>query len=119
MARVFKVWVRVKGNTQEDAFEVDCSEGMNIDSLKKAIVAARNLPVAGIGKIYPSNLKRAIAFRPGFVVVEPAEKEVGSSDDLPYYFSIGKLVSYLYYCFMLGICHCLILICFNCLLFMV
>ena len=40
----FKVWVKNKDKVEEDAFKVDCDDGMDIDLLKSAIVVRKGLP---------------------------------------------------------------------------
>jgi len=60
----------------------------NRDALKRAIAAEKGLPFAGIEKIYVDNSKGTEAFHPVFVVVKPASGAVGSSYDVPYYYSL-------------------------------
>ena len=85
-----KVWVKNKDKVEEDAFKVDCDVGMDIDSLKSAIVVRKGLPPDAVQKIYRDNSLNAEAFAPYDTVVKPGEEEIGGNGRLPYYYSLGK-----------------------------
>ena len=88
MASGFKVWVKLIDKVEEDAFKVDCDVGMDIDSLKKVIVAVSGLPPGGVRKVYPSCDENAKAYAPDDVVVKPVRGAVGAKASNPYYYSL-------------------------------
>ena len=88
MASGFKVWVKLIDKVEEDAFKVDCDDGMDIDLLKSAIVVRKGLPPDAVQKIYPSCDKNAVSYIPDIAVSRPVKGIVGASAGNPYYYSL-------------------------------
>jgi hypothetical protein len=87
------VWVQSRtGN--EEAIRVDFKEGMDFDQLKEAITLKRDirhLPAGAIHSIHSENNdEERFKLRAGAKVPIPADGQIGSSDDLPYFFSIAQ-----------------------------
>ena len=89
MARDLKVWVKVIGDEEEDAFKVDCNVDMDIDSLKKAIVLEKGYRVDQVKKIYPNRGEDTKALAPDVLVVKPVGGAIGSNASKPYWFTLA------------------------------
>jgi hypothetical protein len=88
------VWVKCR-DVDQDAFEVSLEVVKNISQLKEAIIGKRKkllLPDAAVLHIYLTNIgeEEAQKLKPGAKVPIPADGQIGSSDDLPYFFSIAQ-----------------------------
>ena len=73
---------------------LEFKEGMNFYDLKKAITHERDLlhlPARAVQSIHSENSDEEIfKLRAGAKVPIPADGQIGSSDDLPYFFSIDQ-----------------------------
>ena len=84
------VWVQSR-NGNEQAFKVDFTTGMDFADLKKCIGLENGLPPGAVKFIHSENSDEEIfKLRAGAKVPIPADGQIGSSDDFPYYFSIAQ-----------------------------
>lgn len=86
------VWVKCR-DVDQDAFEVSLQDVKNISQLKEAIIGKQKkllLPDAAVLYIYSTNIGEEEAQK--FKVPIPVEeqRQIGSSDDFPYFFSIAQ-----------------------------
>jgi hypothetical protein len=87
------VWVQSR-NGAERAFKVDFKNEMDFDDLMGAITQKRNflnLPAGAVQYVHSENSdEERFKLRAGAKVPIPADGQIGSSDDLPYFFSIAR-----------------------------
>ncbi len=88
------VWVKCR-DVDQDAFEVSLENVKNINQLKEAIIDKRKkllLPDAAVLHVYSTNIgeEETQKIKPGAKVPIPVDGQIGSSDDLPYYFSTAQ-----------------------------
>ena len=88
------VWVQQLRSGNEQAFKVDFKNDMDCADLKEAITLKRNflnLAVGAVVFIYSENSEEEkFKLRAGAKIPIPVDGQVGSSDDLPYYFSLTQ-----------------------------
>ena len=84
------IWVKlIAGNSQ--AFKVIFNAGMDYDDFKNAIANTRGIPNYRVQFIYSADIEAEIfKQKAGTKVATPMENEIGSSDDLPYFYSLGN-----------------------------
>eukprot|EP01038_Epipyxis_sp_PR26KG_P013136 gene13136-17603_t len=87
------VWVQSRSGNEE-AFKVDFNDGMDFADLKQKIIFERivlNLPAGAVQSIHSENSdEERFKLKPGTKVPIPVDGQIGSSDDLPYFFFIAQ-----------------------------
>ena len=87
------VWVQSRSGN-EQAFKVDITNNMDFADLKEAITLKRNflnLAAGAVLFIYSENSEEErFKLRAGAKVPIPIDGQIGSSDYLPYYFSLTQ-----------------------------
>jgi hypothetical protein len=88
-----RVWVKSR-NGDERAFKVECQNEIDFDDLMLAITQKRNslsFPAGAVESVHSENSNEEIfILRTGAKVPIPADGQIGSSEDLPYFFSITR-----------------------------
>ena len=84
------VWVQSR-NGNEQAFKVDFKTGMDFADLKKWIGIENGLPPGAVKFIHSENSdEERCKVRAGAKVPIPVDGQIGSTDELPYFFSIAQ-----------------------------
>ena len=87
---MFVCWVQSRSGN-EQAFKVNITNDMDCADLKEAITLKRNFQNFAALFIYSENSEEErFKLRAGAKVPIPIDGQIGSSDNLPYYFSLTQ-----------------------------